>query len=175
MANGPGTRYVIWSQGCTLACPGCFNPETHSRASRQGTPLASQLADAVLAGAGEIEGVTLTGGEPLEQPAAAAQFCSRIRARSGLGIVFLTGFARHEIEAHPARSAAVAHADMVIAGRYNRRLHLGTGLRGSANKEYWARTARYSAADFSAVPDVEVTIAPDGTMTVTGLPGSSLP
>jgi pyruvate-formate lyase-activating enzyme len=28
-ANGPGTRFVIWSQGCTLGCAGCFNPETH--------------------------------------------------------------------------------------------------------------------------------------------------
>jgi anaerobic ribonucleoside-triphosphate reductase activating protein len=132
--------------------------------------LASELADTVLAEADEIEGVTLTGGEPLEQPAAVAQFCSRIRARSGLGIVILTGFARQEVEADPARRAAVAHADMVIAGRYNRRLHLGAGLRGSANKEYWTRTGRYSAADFTAVPDVEVIVAADGTMTVTGLP-----
>jgi pyruvate-formate lyase-activating enzyme len=22
-------RYVIWTQGCSLGCPGCFNPETH--------------------------------------------------------------------------------------------------------------------------------------------------
>lgn len=30
-ANGPGVRYVVWSQGCALACPGCFNPETRPR------------------------------------------------------------------------------------------------------------------------------------------------
>jgi anaerobic ribonucleoside-triphosphate reductase activating protein len=28
-ANGPGRRAVLWVQGCTLGCPGCFNPETH--------------------------------------------------------------------------------------------------------------------------------------------------
>lgn len=28
-ANGPGVRFVVWSQGCTLGCPGCFNPGTH--------------------------------------------------------------------------------------------------------------------------------------------------
>ena len=27
--NGPGRRAVVWVQGCTLGCPGCFNPETH--------------------------------------------------------------------------------------------------------------------------------------------------
>jgi len=28
-ANGPGARFVVWMQGCTLGCPGCFNPTTH--------------------------------------------------------------------------------------------------------------------------------------------------
>ena len=29
-ANGPGVRAVIWVQGCSLGCPGCFNPQTHA-------------------------------------------------------------------------------------------------------------------------------------------------
>ena len=29
-ANGPGVRLVLWFQGCTLGCPGCFNPTTHA-------------------------------------------------------------------------------------------------------------------------------------------------
>ena len=28
-ANGPGARFVVWFQGCTLGCAGCFNPTTH--------------------------------------------------------------------------------------------------------------------------------------------------
>ena len=28
---GPGTRWVLWVQGCTLACAGCWNTETWSR------------------------------------------------------------------------------------------------------------------------------------------------
>jgi anaerobic ribonucleoside-triphosphate reductase activating protein len=165
-ANGPGLRFTVWSQGCSLACPGCFNPETH----RPGGPVrtAGELADAALA-AGEIEGVTLTGGEPLEQPEAVAAFCAEVTARGGLGVVVLTGFTRAEIESDPARLAAVAAADMVVAGRYNPRLHLGAGLRGSANKRYWARTGRYRAADFEAVPETEIMIAPDGGLTVTGM------
>ena len=26
--NGPGSRCVVWTQGCSKACKGCFNPET---------------------------------------------------------------------------------------------------------------------------------------------------
>jgi anaerobic ribonucleoside-triphosphate reductase activating protein len=168
-ANGPGPRFVIWSQGCTLACPGCFNPWTHPRDDGEHST-AAELAAAVLARRGDIEGVTLTGGEPLEQPAAVAEFCARIKADADLGIVVLTGFTRREIEADPARRDAVGNADMVIAGRYNERRHLGSGLRGSDNKEYWARTARYRPADFSAIPDVELIVAPDGSVTITGFP-----
>lgn len=196
-ANGPGVRFVVWSQGCTLGCPGCFNPETHpaglppdaaADVPSAGVPAAgvpavrsaggwmagewpvAELAAAAAAQAGQAEGVTLTGGEPLQQPAAVAAFCAAIRASTDLGIVVLTGYSRAEIEADRDRAAAVADADMVIAGRYNSRLHVGAGLRGSANKEYWARTSRYRAGDFDAVPDLEIAVAADGTITVSGMP-----
>jgi anaerobic ribonucleoside-triphosphate reductase activating protein len=168
-ANGPGARFTVWSQGCSLACAGCFNPETHAPAGAGSTWRVADLVEAALAELPAIEGVTLTGGEPLEQPAAVAEFCRRIRAGTGLGIVILTGFTRREIEADPARAAAVTSADMVVAGRYNAARHLGTGLRGSDNKVYWARTGRYAAADFTAVPDLEIAVRVDGTVTVTGM------
>jgi pyruvate-formate lyase-activating enzyme len=33
-ANGPGIRMVLWFQGCTLRCSGCFNPDTHAAEPR---------------------------------------------------------------------------------------------------------------------------------------------
>ena len=33
-ANGPGPRAAVWFQGCTLGCPGCFNPDTHPHEPR---------------------------------------------------------------------------------------------------------------------------------------------
>ncbi|WP_399880325.1 4Fe-4S single cluster domain-containing protein [Streptomyces sp. BBFR51] len=168
-ANGPGVRYVAWSQGCALACPGCFNPETHTAAGAHLVRTAGEVADEVLADAASLEGVTLTGGEPLEQPAAVAAFCAELRAHSDLSVIVLTGFTRPEIESDPARSAAVADADLVIAGRYNTRLRLARGLRGSSNKEYWMRTGRYTPDDLAAVPELEITVAADATLTFTGM------
>jgi anaerobic ribonucleoside-triphosphate reductase activating protein len=169
-ANGPGVRFVVWSQGCALGCPGCFNPGTHPAGRRAQEQPAGELAAAAVALASQVEGVTLTGGEPLQQPQAVAAFCGEVKARTNLGIVVLSGYTRAEIESDPARLAAVAQADMIIAGRYNRSLHLGSGLRGSANKQYWARTSRYRAEDFGAVPDLEIAVAADGTITVSGMP-----
>jgi anaerobic ribonucleoside-triphosphate reductase activating protein len=161
--NGPGVRYTIWLQGCSLACPGCFNPGTHAAAGSL-APVA-QTVSAVRAEQG-IDGVTLTGGEPLQQPSAVAAFCAAVR---DLGIVVLTGYSRAEIEADRALAAAVADVDMVIAGRYERRRHLGAGLRGSTNKEYWARTGRYHPDEFATLPETEIVITPDGQLSVTGI------
>lgn len=186
-ANGPGLRFVVWTQGCSLGCVGCFNPETHPGHAdpghagpdqlRTGTaapgpragrvPVSRLVADVLAAG---VEGVTLTGGEPLEQPGAVAAFCRALRrADARLGIVVLSGFARAEIERDAARRAAVAEADTVVAGRYNARLHLGSGLCGSANKEYWALTSRYTPADFADLPVSELVVGHDGSLTVTGM------
>lgn len=148
VTNGPGTRFTVSCQGCTLACPGCFTPETHRNGGGRAWTV-DAVVDAVVEQAADVDGVTLTGGEPLEQPAAVAAFCAGVKSRTGLGIIVLTGYAKREIEADPLKAAAVSAADMVIAGRYNAWRHLGTGLRGSANKEYWARTARYAPADFA--------------------------
>jgi anaerobic ribonucleoside-triphosphate reductase activating protein len=167
VANGPGERFTIWSQGCALACPGCFNPETHTTAQGAARTVGDLLAE-VLDEPG-IEGVTLTGGEPLEQPGAVGAFCEELRSRSRLGVIVLTGFTRAEIEADTDKAAAVATADLVIAGRYNQRLREATGLRGSANKVYWDLTGRYHPGELGGVPDMEVHIGPDGMVTVTGM------
>ena len=168
VANGPGERFTIWSQGCALACPGCFNPETHTTGAGAARTV-GELVDEVLAEVPGIEGVTLTGGEPLEQPEAVAAFCVELRARADLGVIVLTGFTRAEIEADSARAAAVAAADLVVAGRFNQRRKVAAGLRGSANKVYWDRTGRYAPSDLGAVPEMEVIIGRDGMVTVTGM------
>ena len=60
-ANGPGTRFVIWFQGCTIGCPGCFNPLTHSTRTNRLVGIEA-LVGQVLEHAERIEGVTISGG-----------------------------------------------------------------------------------------------------------------
>jgi anaerobic ribonucleoside-triphosphate reductase activating protein len=46
-ANGPGERVVVWVQGCSLACSGCWNSETHPFVKDKDI-LISELADWIL-------------------------------------------------------------------------------------------------------------------------------
>src|SRR4051794_9779781 len=97
-ANGPGARFVVWLQGCTLGCPGCFNPGTHDPAGGREVPL-DDLAPQLAATPG-IEGLSPSGGEPLQQPAAAAALLEAARAL-GLSTLAFSGYTEAEIRALP--------------------------------------------------------------------------
>lgn len=167
-ANGPGVRAAIWLQGCTLACPGCFNPETHPRASGFLVPVSEVVAriDAL----GEtIEGVSITGGEPLQQWDAVKALLEELCQRPSLSVVLFSGFGYHEI-ARMGRLPELMHGvDVLVAGRYRREQHLARGLRGSSNKTLHLFSNRYSTADIEGVPVSEVLIDPSGNVVVTGM------
>lgn len=159
-ANGPGTRFVLWFQGCTLGCPGCFNPGTHALGGRE---LAIDEVDF-----GDVEGISLSGGEPMQQPEAALAVLQRARAR-GLSTLMFSGYTRAEIEALPLGPRVLAELDVLIDGRYVAADRLGTGLRGSANQRIQLLTSRYTLADVEATPVAEVRIGPTGELTLTGV------
>jgi anaerobic ribonucleoside-triphosphate reductase activating protein len=163
-ANGPGERFVIWLQGCTLGCPGCFNPATHAAG---GTPreVAELIAEARAA---RVEGVTLSGGEPLQQPEAALALLRAARG-AGLSTLVFSGYTIDEIRAQPLGPAILAELDVLVDGRYVAGERHATGLRGSANQRIHCLTARYTIADVEATPIAEVRISPDGTAVLTGV------
>lgn len=167
-ANGPGTRFGIWVQGCTLGCIGCFNPETH--VDQKATLTVGEVLSTFLESG--LDGVTVTGGEPLQQPEALADFVRAIKATSDASIVVLTGYTQQEIQSDPIMLGSVNLVDTVVCGRFNKRRLLGSGLRGSDNKRYWHISRRYTDADFATVPELEVHIGIDGSVTWTGMKDS---
>jgi anaerobic ribonucleoside-triphosphate reductase activating protein len=133
--------------------------------------LARQIIDASTAAddaAGAVEGVSISGGEPLEQPAALRVFLETLRRESSLSVVLFSGFTRAEIEALPEGPGILAMTDILVAGPFDIVQPLGRGLRGSANQTAHFLTGRYTLRDLEDLPDGEIVIAPDGTLTRSG-------
>ncbi|HEY0192064.1 MAG TPA: 4Fe-4S single cluster domain-containing protein [Kofleriaceae bacterium] len=169
-ANGPGVRFVVWFQGCTLGCAGCFNPATHDTPPQPGVPgsiaeLTDRLAAAAATG---TTGLSLSGGEPLQQPEAARALLDAARAL-GLSTLAFSGYRIDEIRALPGGPDVLARLDVLIDGRYVASDRLATGLRGSANQRIHLLTDRHRLADVEATPVAEIRIGPTGELILTGV------
>ena len=170
-ANGPGERFVVWVQGCPLACPGCWNPDTWSFADRDLREL-PDLMDEILTTAG-IEGVSFTGGEPFAQARALAKLGRTVHS-AGLSVFVFTGYDLAELEWEAARDL-LAETDVLVSGRYLQgKATLSLPWRGSANQQVHFLTERYGPAAMAEAAAVEVLVAADGTLTLTGFPPPSL-
>jgi anaerobic ribonucleoside-triphosphate reductase activating protein len=167
-ANGPGARFVVWFQGCTLGCPGCFNPTTHDAAGGGAIALDELLRELTRAAASGIEGISLSGGEPLQQPQAARALLDAARAL-GLTTLAFSGYTIDEIRELPGGPDVLARRDVLIDGRYIARERLATGLRGSANQRIQLLTDRYARRDVESTPVAEIRIAPTGDIVLTGV------
>lgn len=163
-ANGPGRRMVVWFQGCTLGCPGCFNPATHVAAGAL-TELDDVIAELMTA---DVDGLTLSGGEPLQQAPAALELLLAARRRR-LSTLIFSGYTRDEITAQALGPAVLAHTDVLIDGRYQAPLRHAADLRGSSNQTIHLLTSRHTRAEVDATPEAEITIGPDGSLAITGV------
>jgi len=116
-----------------------------------------------------IEGITLSGGEPMEQATGVLELVRHIRAVTRLSIILFSGYTRQEIEEQPHGSEILRQVDVLIAGRYDPSQHLARGLRGSANQEVHFITNRYAPNDLESVPSAEVLITADGSVILSGI------
>ncbi|MGW4809471.1 4Fe-4S cluster-binding domain-containing protein [Kitasatospora sp. NPDC004272] len=179
-ALGPGRRLGVWFQGCALACPGCMSRHTWDPAGgRELTAdrFAELWRQALADGA---DGLTVSGGEPLEQPAALAELLAAAdRERRSAGVeadlLVYTGWELADATADPATAAALARADAVITGRYLAGQPTDLVWRGSANQRIVPLSAlgerRYAPhlERRTDRPDLQVRVT-DGELRIIGVP-----
>jgi anaerobic ribonucleoside-triphosphate reductase activating protein len=147
-ALGPGRRFVIWVQGCPFNCAGCVSPdwipiEPASIVAVDG--LARRIIEP-----DDLEGVTISGGEPALQAGALASLLSAVKsARPSLSVIAFSGFTLEQLQKRAAADTRVAeflkHLDVLIDGLYVKDLDDGLGMRGSSNQRAHFLTDRYAA------------------------------
>jgi anaerobic ribonucleoside-triphosphate reductase activating protein len=138
--------------------------------------------------AGEIDGLTFSGGEPIQQACSVLELIERLRVAGATSLSFgmFTGYTLRELELGrfftfedcPDKIATWelirAHLDFAVMGRYNRLAPAALPLRSSRNQRLQLFTTRYQQRDFGE-PIVEVSIGQDGATTVTGFPLLGIP
>lgn len=170
VANGPGVRYVIWLQGCSFRCNGCFNKEFQPFIEKNLVKV-EDIAKKIISTDG-IEGVTYSGGEPMLQ-AEGLYALSKILKKNGLSIVCYTGFTFDELKDSNLKGSKklLKYIDVLIDGRYEEEKRANLPWRGSSNQKVLFLTDRYKNYEVfinQNVSEVEIITSNKG-MTMTGI------
>ncbi|MCC8162927.1 MAG: anaerobic ribonucleoside-triphosphate reductase activating protein [Lachnospiraceae bacterium] len=89
IVDGPGLRYVIFTQGCPHNCPGCHNPQTHDFTG--GSVADTEKILAAIAANPLLGGVTFSGGEPFCQAQALVPIAEAVKS-AGQHLMIYTGY-----------------------------------------------------------------------------------
>jgi anaerobic ribonucleoside-triphosphate reductase activating protein len=164
-ANGPGLRAVVFFQSCSIGCVGCWNPKSHYFQGQEVT--VDAVAADVLRAREEhsLEGVTFSGGEPMQQAESSLRLLHRLREHAPeLSFGMFSGYTEHELdqgqywvwgdsssEQHRKRlwQEIRASLDFAILGRFNQAQPGNMPLRTSRNQVLRLFTDSYTPADFS--------------------------
>ncbi len=136
IVDGPGFRFVVFTQGCRHNCKGCHNPQTHDPEGgywEDTDNLILQIKKNPL-----LKGVTLSGGEPFDQAEALCDFVSQIKA-CGYDIFAYSGYTFEQLiegaESRPAWLELLKVCDTLVDGRFEiEQKSLELVFRGSRNQ-----------------------------------------
>lgn len=172
-ALGPGRRVGLWFQGCTIRCHGCISRDTWEAGIGE-TELQAVEAELVRL-APRAAGLTVSGGEPFDQPEALAAVLRKWRSISRRSTLVFTGRAFDE-----TRSWLATHRDLVdamVTGPYVSSASQTLALRGSDNQELHTLTeAGEEFAPYDRLRDesdrkLDVTFDERGDAWFAGIPG----
>lgn len=140
---GPGTRFVVWTQGCPRSCPGCMTAASQQMNGGFSADT-KQLAEEILQSG--RHGLTISGGEPFLQAKALADLIQEVRKKTDLGVMIYTGFTLEELQEadNPDYNLLLEQCDLLVDGPYIDELNDSKNLRGSSNQRAIPLTDRYA-------------------------------
>jgi anaerobic ribonucleoside-triphosphate reductase activating protein len=117
----------------------------------------------------KIEGITILGGEPLDQYEETFSLLTSC-AKSGLSTMLFTGYDKYEIK-EKGMIAITKNLDILITGRYEEQKRtLRHQWIGSTNQTIYFLTKRYDNYRIINSNYTELVIDEDGSLTILGFP-----
>jgi len=136
-ALGPGRRIGIWTQGCSIHCPGCVSLDTWKPDRSKAMEVTDLLAWCKRVSGGASDGVTISGGEPFDQPRALAELLAGLRRwgkslEQPFDILCYSGYRLEKLQREHAR--LLRDIDALICDPYVDGLPTERWWRGSDNQ-----------------------------------------
>jgi anaerobic ribonucleoside-triphosphate reductase activating protein len=172
---GYGRRAAIWVQGCSLACRGCISRQTWNPKGGEDISVSDlvELIQLTEEQYGHLDGLTISGGEPMEQADAVFTLVDSLRRRNWLGtkrdVLVYSGLTRPVLLQRFGEQLSLF--DVMIAGPFEQG-NPGVGIIGSGNQVVLPLTA-LGADRYDKQPQVPVRMegAFDGKqLTLSGVP-----
>jgi anaerobic ribonucleoside-triphosphate reductase activating protein len=165
--NGPGERFVIWTQGCRKGCKNCYNPETWSHYKNNLITIEEIIEEIKNSSA---TGVTISGGDPFEQPEELFYLLTKIKQLSlSDGVIVFSGYTIEEIRVREELRKSLDYIDVLIDGLYIDEKRISSGLAGSSNQEFHFLTDKISRDNILIDQEVEIHLLGD-LIQLTGFP-----
>lgn len=130
---GPGTRFILWVQGCPFSCQNCLAKSWIPFVPAQ-VYHCDELINMVCKNT-DIDGITISGGEPMVQAEGLLNFLTGVKRKMPhLDIIIYTGFRMNQLRSLE-QIRLLQITDVLISGLYVDKLNDNKGLRGSSNQE----------------------------------------
>lgn len=123
LVNGEGMRMVIFSQGCYHHCDECFNPETWDFNKGKIFKI-KEIEDKVINNEPLIDGITFSGGDPIEQASRFKQIAKFIKEQTKLTIWLYTGYTWEQLVDKCKNDknvlSLISCVDVIMDGRFDK-------------------------------------------------------
>ena len=164
---GPAPRLLIWLHGCKKKCPGCIAVDWNNSESAQYSLSVPTLLK-LINNNKEIEGITISGGEPFLQADALCELVGAVNK----GIIIYTGYTLNELEKinFSLNHRIITSIDALIDGEYIEELNDDKPFRGSSNQKIHLFTDRYKDYYSNLAPRKTINEKKDGFLYLFGIP-----
>ncbi len=170
---GAGNRFAIWVQGCDKRCPQCIAPDSHSKDSGGYSLSVAELAKR--ANTANIDGITISGGEPFLQSSQILEFITLLKSQNTyLNFIIYTGYKYDKLIKKEERKKILENIDLLIDGEYIHEKNKDTPLIGSTNQGVYilSEVGRMLAEDMANKQsrEIEVVVKSIDDVFIVGIP-----
>jgi anaerobic ribonucleoside-triphosphate reductase activating protein len=133
---GPGKRLLLFCQGCSLHCKGCVNK--HLWDFKSGNEIS---VEEIISLCDNVDGITLHGGEPLDQYASVVRLVECLK-NNGKTVILFTGYMYKEL--NKIQKKIWRESDIVVSGRYEQdKRNIYLQFRVSTNQKVYIHKGIY--------------------------------